>query len=82
MTQNQIEDLMSKSLDELAKKCSGYSNLNAETCKNEFLRRQTAYIIEAAEYSKKQAKYMFYSMLALTAAAIANAAIAIYTIIK
>ncbi len=66
---NARKDLGTKTLDELADWMAEYGNNNVGVAQTEFLRRQTQAALDTAEFTKKNARYMLWSVIVLSASA-------------
>lgn len=66
---NARKDLGKKTLDELADWMAEYGGNTVGVAQAEFLRRQTQAALDTAEFTKKNARYMLWSVIVLSASA-------------
>lgn len=59
------QSLAELSLDDLTDKMAEMGNSNIQTCQAEFLRRQTVLQKDTAEYTRRNARYMLWSVIVL-----------------
>jgi len=71
------QNLAQMSLDVLTDKMAEMGNSNIQTCQAEFLRRQTRAIEDTANYTRRNARYMLWSVIVLAVSSVVTAVVAL-----